>query len=273
MCRVFRLHRSGFYAWLRQPLSARSQEDQRLLTLIKASYVASGGTYGSPWVHRDLREAGESCSVHRVARIMREYKLRAQIGYKRRCIKGGKPAKIAANVLDRAFSPDKPNLAWVSDITYVRTYEGFLYLATVMDLFSRRIIGWAMGEHIDRHLVINALLMAIWQRQPKEEVLVHSDQGSQYASADYLAFMKEHNLTPSMSRRGNCHDNAVAESFFATIKKRVTKRKIYSTREEAKTEIFNFIEMFYNPIKRHSHTGGVSPAQYEEAYLLESTSV
>jgi putative transposase len=176
-------------------------------------------------------------------------------------------------VLDRAFSPDRPNPVWVSDITYVRTYEGFLYLATVMDLFSRRIIGWAMDKHIDRHLVINALLMAIWQRQPKEEVLVHSDQGSQYASADYLAFMKEHNLTPSMSRRGNCHDNAVAESFFATIKKRVTKRKIYSTREEAKTEIFNFIEMFYNPIKRHSHTGGVSPAQYEEAYCLESTSV
>jgi len=273
MCRVFRLHRSGFYAWLRQPLSVRAQEDQRLLTLIKTSYVASGGTYGSPWIYRDLLEAGESCSVHRVARIMREHKLRAQIGYKRRCIKGGKPAKIAANVLDRAFNPDKPNLAWVSDITYVRTYEGFLYLATVMDLFSRRIIGWAMGKHIDRHLVINALLMAIWQRQPKEEVLVHSDQGSQYASADYLAFMKEHNLTPSMSRRGNCHDNAVAESFFATIKKRVTKRKIYSTREEAKTEIFNFIEMFYNPIKRHSHTGGVSPAKYEEAYLLESTSV
>ena len=137
-------------------------------------------------------------------------------------------------VLDRAFSPDKPNLVWVSDITYVRTYEGFLYFATVMDLFSRPIVGWAMDKHIDRHLVINALLMAIWQRQPKEEVLVHSDQGSQYASADYLAFMKEHNLTPSMSRRGNCHDNAVAESFFATIKKRVTKRKIYSTGKKRK---------------------------------------
>jgi putative transposase len=261
MCRVFRLHRSGFYAWLRQPLSARAQEDQRLLKLIKTSYIASGGTYGSPWIYRDLREVGEICSVHRVARIMREHKLRAQIGYKRRYIKGGKPSKIADNVLDRAFSPDKPNLAWVSDITYVRTYEGFLYLATVMDLFSRRIVGWAMDKHIDRHLVINALLMAVWQRQPKKEVLVHSDQGSQYASADYLAFMREHNLKPSMSRRGNCHDNAVAESFFATIKKRVTKRKIYSTREEAKAEIFNFIEMFYNPIKRHSHTGGISPAK------------
>jgi putative transposase len=204
---------------------------------------------------------------------MQENQLKAQIGYKRRYISEGKPAKIAANVLDRQFSPNKRNLAWVSDITYVRTYEGFLYVATVLDLLSRRVVGLAMDKHIDRHLVINALLMAIWQRQPKEEVLVHSDQGSQYASADYLVFMKEHNLTPSMSRRGNCHDIAVAESFFATFKKRVTKRKIYSTRDEAKTEIFYFIEMFYNPIKRHTHTGGVSPAKYEVAYFLESTSV
>jgi len=273
MCRVFKLHRSGFYAWLQKPLSDRAVENQRLLKLVKESYMASGGTYGSPWIHRDLREAGESCSVHRVARIMRENRLKAQIGYKRRYIKGGKPAKIAANLLNRQFNPEHPNQAWVSDITYVRTYEGFLYVATVLDLFSRRIVGWSMDKHIDRHLVINALLMAIWQRQPKGEVLIHSDQGSQYASSDYLAFVKEHNLIPSMSRRGNCHDNAVAESFFATFKKRVTKRKIYSTRDEAKTEIFNFIEMFYNPIKRHTHTGGVSPAKFEEAYFLESTSV
>jgi putative transposase len=273
MWRVFKLHRSGFYAWLHQPLSNRAHEDKRILSLIKASYIASGGTYGSPWIHRDLREAGEDCSVHRVARIMRENKLRAQIGYKHRYIKGGKPGKIAENLLDRQFNPDKPNMAWVSDITDVRTYEGFLYVATVMDLFSRRVVGWAMDKHIDRHLVINALLMSVWQRQPKHEVLVHSDQGSQYASSDYLTFMKEHHLIPSMSRRGNCHDNAVAESFFATFKKRVTKCRTYSTREEAKAEIFNFIEMFYNPIKRHSHTGGVSPVKFEEAYFLEATNV
>ena len=230
MCRVFKLHRSGFYAWLKVPLSNRAIEDQHLLKLIKVFYIASGGTYGSPWIHRDLREAGETCSVHRVARIMREHGLRAQIGYKRRYIKGGKPASIADNVLDRQFSPEVPNQAWVSDITYIRTYEGFLYVATVIDLFSRRIVGWSMDKTMDRHLVINALLMAVWQRQPKKEVLVHSDQGSQYASNDYLAFMQENNLKPSMSRRGNCHDNAVAESFFATFKKRVTKRKIYSTR-------------------------------------------
>lgn len=141
---MLKLHRSGFYAWLRQPLSSRALEDQRLLKLIKESYIASGGTYGSPWIHRDLREAGERCSVHRVARIMRENRLKVQIGYKRRYIKGGKPATIAANLLDRQLSPDRPNLAWVSDITYVRTYEGFLYVATVLDLFSRRIVGWAL---------------------------------------------------------------------------------------------------------------------------------
>lgn len=273
MCRVFKVHFSGFYAWLKKPLSDRALEDQRLLKQIKQFYLASGGTYGSPWIHRDLREAGETCSVHRVARIMRENKIRAQIGYKRRYIKGGKPANVAANVLDRNFSPNEPNRAWVSDITYVRTYEGYLYVATVLDLFSRRIVGWSMDKNIDRHLVINALLMAVWRRQPKETVLVHSDQGSQYGSADTLAFMRENNLEPSMSRRGNCHDNAVAESFFATFKKRVIQRKIYATREEAKGEIFSFIEMFYNPIKRHSHTGGVSPVKFEDAYFSKLAGV
>jgi len=142
-----------------------------------------------------------------------------------------------------------------------------------MDLFSRRIIGWSMDKNMDKRLVINALLMAVYQRQPKREVLVHSDQGSQYGSADYLAFLKENNLRPSMSRRGNCHDNAVAESFFATIKKRIVRKKIYSTRNDAKAEIFNFIEMFYNPIKRHSHTGGVSPAKFEDAYFSKLQTV
>ena len=151
--------------------------------------------------------------------------------------------------------------------------EGFLYLATVMDLFSRRIVGWSMDKNMDKQLVIKALLMAVYQRQPKSEVMVHSDQGSQYGSADYLAFMKEHNLVPSMSRRGNCHDNAVAESFFATIKKHIVRKKIYTTRNDAKAEIFNFIEMFYNPKKRHSHTGGISPAKFEEDYFSELKSV
>ncbi|MEO2176285.1 MAG: IS3 family transposase, partial [bacterium] len=256
MCRVLKLHRSGFYAWLNKPLSDRALEDQRLLQLIKRSYIDSGATYGSPWVHRDLKDAGENCSVHRVAKIMRRNKLKAQIGYKRRYMKGGKLATVADNVLDREFSPAAPNQFWVSNITYIRTHEGFLYLAVVLDLFSRRFVGWSMDKNIDRHLVIKALMMAVWSRQPKKPVLVHSDQGSQYGSADYLAFLRANNLKASMSRRGNCHDNAVAESFFATFKKRVTQKKIYTTRVDAKTEIFNFIEMFYNPIKRHSHIDG-----------------
>lgn len=273
MCRVLKLNRSGFYSWLKKPISDRTREDSRLLKLIKQFYIASGATYGSPWIHQDLKEAGEVCSVHRVAKIMRLHNLKAQIGYKRRYIKGSKLSRIADNLLARQFNPIKPNESWVSDITYIRTYEGFLYLATVMDLFSRRIVGWSMDKDIDKHLVTNALLMAVYQRQPKSEVLVHSDQGSQYGSGDYLAFMKEHNLVPSMSRRGNCHDNAVAESFFATIKKRIVKKRIYSTRYEAKAEIFNFIEMFYNPKKRHSHTGGVSPAKFEEMYFSKQQTV
>ena len=273
MCRILKLHRSGFYAWRDKPLSNRAIEDQRLLVLIRQSYIASGATYGSPWIHRDLRDTGEACSVHRVARIMRENKLKAQIGYKRRYISGGNTASVADNRLNREFNPVAPNQSWVSDITYVRTHEGFLYLATVLDLFSRRVVGWSMDKNMDRHLVIKALMMAVWGRQPKEAVLVHSDQGSQYGSADYLDFMKANNLEPSMSRRGNCHDNAVAESFFATLKKRVTQKKIYTTREDAKTAIFNFIEMFYNPVKRHSHTGGVSPVAFENDYFSRLESV
>jgi putative transposase len=164
MCRVFKVHRSGFYAWLKKPVSDRDLEDQRLLKRIKEFYIASGGTYGSPWIHRDLRDAGETCSVHRVAKIMRQNKLKAQIGYKRRYIKGGKLASVADNLLDRNFNPEAPNQYWVSDITYVRTHEGFLYVATVLDLFSRKIVGWAMDKRIDRHLVIRALMMAVWQR-------------------------------------------------------------------------------------------------------------
>ena len=273
MCRVLKINRSGFYAWLKKPLSNRAIEDNRLLESINEFYEASGGTYGSPWIHQDLREAGEICSVNRVAKIMRLNNLVAQIGYKRKYVKGSKLSNVADNVLDRNFAPDAPNIAWVSDITYIRTYEGFLYLAIVIDLFSRRVVGWSMDKNMDKRLVINALLMAVYQRRPSQPVLVHTDQGSQYGSADYLAFMNEQNLIPSMSRRGNCHDNAVAESFFGTLKKRVLRNKIFSMRDEAKTEIFNFIEMFYNPKKRHSHTGGVSPTKFEEAYFLEQQTV
>ena len=180
MCRVLRVHPSGFYAWLKQPESNRRKEDRRLLTEIRTLFIASGGTYGSPWIHRDLRELGETCSVHRVARLMRQNGLRAEIGYKRRWISGGQAAQVAPNRLNREFVVEAPNQTWVSDITYIRTYEGFLYLAVVLDLFSRRVIGWSMQPTMSRDLVIQALLSAVWQRRPAGTVLVHSDQGSQY---------------------------------------------------------------------------------------------
>jgi putative transposase len=165
MCRVFKINRSGYDAWLSKPLSDRAIEDQRLLKRIKAFYVANGGTYGSPWIHRDLRDEGESCSVHRVAKIMRENKLKAQIGYKRRYIKGGKSGKIADNIFARQFNLKAPNHVWVSDITYIRTYEGFLYVATVIDLFSRRVVGWSLNKTMDRHLVVNGRMAAEPQKR------------------------------------------------------------------------------------------------------------
>ena len=179
MCRIFKLNRSGFYAWLTKPLSNRAIEDQRLSKVIREFYIASEATYGSPWIHRDLRKEGETCSVHRVAKIMRKNKIKEQIGYKRRYLKGGKRASVADNLLNRKFDSDAPNKSWASDITSIRTYEGFLYVATVVDLFSRRIVGWLMDKNMDRHLVIRVLMMAVWRHQPKERGLVRSDQGSQ----------------------------------------------------------------------------------------------
>lgn len=204
---------------------------------------------------------------------MRENKIRAAIGYKRRCIKGGKPANVADNHLQREFTVGEPNAVWVTDIAYIRIYEGWLYLAVVVDLFSRAVVGWSMQGTMSRDLVIQALLSAVWRRKPQCKILIHSDQGSQYGSHDYLDFMRDHNLEPSMSRRGNCLDNAVAESFFATLKKHKIRQRVFATRDEARKEIFEFIEMFYNPKKRYSHIGGVSPEQFEANYFSKRSGV
>ena len=187
--------------------------------------------------------------------------IKAQVGYRKPRQRGGEQHVITPNVLDRQFDPVMPNQAWVTDITYIKTHEGWLYLGTVMDLFSRRIIGWSMQSRITKELVLDALLMAVWRRKPKKGVLVHSDQGSQYTSYDWSEFLKEHGLEGSMSRRGNCHDNAVAESFFQLLKRERIKRKIYATRDVARSDIFDYIEMFYNPTRKHvrnrmlSHVG------------------
>ncbi len=269
MCRVMKVNRSGYYAWLKVPESQRSKEDRRLLNLIRESYLSSGKIYGSPKVYKDLREMGERCGRKRVERLMKQDRLKALIGYKKPRFKAGKPSNVVPNQLGQSFDFQNPDEAWVTDITYIRTYEGWLYLAVVMDLYSRMIVGWSMKPTLHREVVLDALLMAVWRRKPENSVIVHSDQGTQYGSDDWMRFCKEHALDPSMSRRGNCYDNAVAESFFSSLKKERIRRRIYSTRNDAKRDIFDYIELFYNSRRRHSYLDYVSPMEYE---LVESGS-
>jgi putative transposase len=258
-----RVHRSGFYAWRKTPQSRRATEDEQIMKKIRASYQASEGVSGSPRVHRDLREDGERCGEHRVARLMRINGLRAIRGYKKPRYKSGKPAVIAPDRLKQNFSVDAPDR--VTDITYIRTFEGWLYLTVVVDLYSRIVVGWSMKPTLTRELVLDALLMAVWRRRPEQPVIVHSDQGSQYGSDDGVRFCKDHGLILSMSRRGNCFDNAVAESFFSSLKKERIRRRIYRSREEARSDVFDYIEVFYNRTRRHSHLGQVSPHNFERA--------
>ena len=267
MCRLLEVARSGFYKWLHKPLSDRAIEDARLLALIKDSYDASSGVYGSPRVFLDLREAGEICGRHRVARIMKTHKIKALRGYKAPRHIVGRPSIIAPNRLNREFTVEQPDTAWVTDITYIRTWQGWLYLAVVVDLFSRKVVGWSMKPSLARDIVLDALFMAVSRRRPKETVIVHSDQGAQYGSDDWMRFCQSNGMLPSMSRRGNCWDNAVAESFFSSLKKERIKKRVYKTRDLARADVFDYIESFYNRTRRHSHIGGVSPEAFEMASL------
>ncbi|WP_323018933.1 IS3 family transposase [Castellaniella sp.] len=274
MCAVLGIHPSGYYAWRRSPHSARALEDRRLVGLISQSWQDSGRVYGYRKVTHDLRDLGEICGRHRVARLMRENQLRSQTGYKRRPgHRGGRPSLVAENLLQQQFDVAAPDQAWVTDITYIRTHEGWLYLAVVLDLFARTVVGWSMSSRIDADLVLNALLAAVWRRRPKTEVIIHSDQGSQFGSHDWRDFLKAHRLKPSMSRRGNCHDNAVAESFFQLLKRERIRRRVYATREQARADIFDYIEMFYNPKRRHSHAGDCSPVEFENQHFLKTGTV
>jgi putative transposase len=248
-----------------QPISNHAQEDARLLRLIRASFVASHGIYGAPRVFLDLREAGESCSKHRVARLMRQNNLRALHGYRIRRWSVGRPSVLIPNLLQRRFTVTRPNTVWVTDITYIRTWQGWLYLAVVMDLFSRKIVGWAAGPTIHRELVLNAVLMAIRRRCPRG-TMIHSDHGTQFGCDAWRRFCRSNHLEPSMSRKGNCWDNAVAESFFSSLKKERIKKQIYKNRELAVADLAHYIDTFYNSTRRHSHLGGVSPEQFEAAH-------
>ncbi|HHD2904678.1 TPA: IS3 family transposase, partial [Enterobacter kobei] len=273
LCRVLDVHPSGFYAWLQQPHSQRHQTDLRLTGKIKQFWLESGCVYGYRKIHLDLRDTGQQCGVNRVWRLMKRAGIKAQVGYRSPRARKGEACIVSPNRLQRQFNPDAPDERWVTDITYIRTHEGWLYLAVVVDLFSRKIIGWSMQSRMTKDIVLNALLMAVWRRNPQKQVLVHSDQGSQYTSHEWQSFLKSHGLEGSMSRRGNCHDNAVAESFFQLLKRERIKKKIYGTREEARSDIFDYIEMFYNSKRRHGSSDQMPPTEYENQYYQRLRSV
>jgi putative transposase len=255
LCRALEVHPSGYYDWLIRPISNQGKKDQKLTKHIKLFWLERGYHAGYRNIHQDLMEARISCRRDRTLRLMRAARIRAERGYKApKGYYGGACNPAAPHVLQRQFEVEKPNQWWVSDITYIHIHEGFLFLAVVMVLYARNIIGWSMAARITDDLVLGALTMAYWRRKPEGRVMLHSDQGSQYTI-------------------GNCHDNAVAESFFANLKKEKVCRKKHRTRAEACTEIFEYIEMFYSPKRRHTHYDRVSPTDSEQAYFKQLESV
>jgi putative transposase len=264
MCRVLRVHFSGFYAWLKEPLSRRALEDVRQTDLIRQAWADSGKVYGYRKLADDLRDQGEQVSENRVARLASLAGIAAQVGYRRRPGHyGGKPAIVAENRLEQQFHASRPDQIWVTDITYIKTHEGWLYLCVIIDLYSRRVVGWSAQSRMTTDLALQALLMAVWRRKPDGKVMVHSDQGSQFTSREWQTFLRQHNLEASMSRRGNCHDNAVAESFFQLLKRERIRRRTYPTRDDARRDVFEYIEMFYNPKRKHTNNGMLSPVDFE----------
>jgi putative transposase len=263
MCRVLQVSRSGYYAWIKKSKSKRAIENERFLFNIRVFFNKSKGIYGSPRIHKEMQEAGFKIGLNRVARIMQKAELKANRIYKKHYKQNIKENKAASNIINQDFKADAPNLKWVTDITRIRTYEGWLYLAVVCDLYSRMIIGWSMQSAPTNKLVLNALLMAVLRRQPKQQVVIHSDQGSQYTSNQWKDFCKKHNLIISMSKKGNCLDNAVIESFYSTLKKEIIKGKVYKTHNQAKLDIFEYIETFYNTKRKHSYIGFLSPINFE----------
>jgi putative transposase len=268
MCRCLRIQPSGFNASLKSPLSRRAKEDAR------QTWEESGKVYGYRKLHDDLHDQGETCCPNRVARLAGLAGIKARIGYKcRPGSYGGKPSRVIDNTLVRQFDVAAPDKAWVTDITYIRTQEGFAHLAVVIDLYSRRVVGWSMQNRQTTDLVLQALLMAVWRRKPKGKVLIHSDQGSQFTSMDWASFLKAHNPEHSMSRRGNCHDNAVVASFFNLLKREYIRRRTYRSRDEARQDVFDYIEMFYNLIRKHVRNGMLSPVEFERQQMMSTEGV
>ena len=255
-----------------------SHPAQRLQRLVEEPVEQAGEGRCSADVgrklHDDLHDQGETCCPNRVARLAGLAGIKARIGYKcRPGSYGGKPSRVIDNTLVRQFDVAAPDKAWVTDITYIRTQEGFAHLAVVIDLYSRRVVGWSMQNRQTTDLVLQALLMAVWRRKPKGKVLIHSDQGSQFTSMDWASFLKAHNPEHSMSRRGNCHDNAVVASFFNLLKREYIRRRTYRSRDEARQDVFDYIEMFYNLIRKHVRNGMLSPVEFERQQMMSTEGV
>lgn len=266
MCRSMDLPRSSYYEWLWRPESARAKEDKELIEIIRTIFQEGRGVYGTRRIKIKLTQKNIIVSHRKIGRLMRENNMICKTRRKFKATTNSKHNRpVAPNLLNQQFNISKPNTCWVGDISYVPTNEGWLYLATVLDLYSRKIVGWSMASHMRAELVNDALLMAIWQRKPSKGLIWHTDRGSQYASISHREIIAQHSMTQSMSDKGNCYDNAVAESFFHTLKTELTHHHKFKTREEARHEIFEYIEVFYNRIRIHSANDYLSPVEYEDA--------
>lgn len=265
MCKTLEVSRSGFYAWLGRGESDRARDDRELTRAIRDIFDESGGTYGAPRVHQALLQRGKRCGYNRVVRLMRKASLRSKTKrrFRVRTTDSKHSHPIAPDCLEQDFRASAANRVWVSDITYIPTDEGWLYLASTMDLFSRRIVGWSMGSTLHARLVVDALRMAIEQRRPAAGLIHHSDRGVQYASAEFRAALDEHGFVASMSRTGNCYDNAAKESFYHTLKTELVHHECYATRDQARASVFHYIEAFYNRRRLHSTLGYLSPEAFE----------
>lgn len=264
LCRVLQVSRQGFYAWLQREPSPRAREDERLAVQVRLAHLESRRTYGAPRVLAELRETGVKTSKKRVARLMREQQLRGR--RKKRFVQttdSSHSQPVAPNRLNRNFEVEAPDRVWAADITYIPTRQGWLYLAVVIDLYSRKVVGWSMQSYLDARLVLAALNMAIDARRPGPGVVLHSDRGVQYACLEHREALAVAQIQPSMSRKGDCWDNAVVESFFSTLKNELTHLRDFATQDEARSAVFDYIEVFYNRQRRHSKLGYLSPTKYE----------
>ena len=265
LCKALDVSTSGFHDWLNRKPAKRTLENETVLDLIRRSFLDSDRTYGARRVWKDVLAEGVFCGLHRIERLMHKNALKARPRRRKMPSDTGLRVihAIAPNILDRQFHATQPNRKWIADFTYVWTAEGWLYVAAVIDLFSRRVVGWSMSATMTAQLVTDALVMAIWRRGKPDALLHHSDQGSQYTSEQFRRLMKDNGVTCSMSRSGNVWDNAAMESFFSTLKTERTDRKVYRSRNQARAGVFDFIERFYNPKRRHSAIGYLSPIEFE----------